>query len=112
MSHATARRAVARKSGADALVTSCPLCYYNLDKTQQEIAKTNKVFHPIPILYFTQLMGLAFGESTDELGFGKEFIDATPALAKIGAKPPKKPRKERRPKEALPMPSMPEEDKS
>jgi heterodisulfide reductase subunit B len=65
----------------------------------------------IPILYFTQLMGLAFGIPTNELGFGKEFVAATPALAKIGAEPPKEPKKRKRPaKEALPMPTMPEED--
>ncbi len=94
---------------ADVIVTLCPMCQLNLDAYQDNVNRYFKTNFRIPILYFTQLMGLAFGLATDRLGFGKEFIDATPALAKIGAKPPKAPPKKRPPKEALPMPAMPEE---
>jgi hypothetical protein len=48
--------------------------------------------------------------SADELGFGKEIIDAAPALAKIGVEPPKIPRKKKPAKGELPMPVMPEEE--
>ncbi len=94
---------------ADAIVTICPMCQLNLDAYQDNVNKHFGTDYNIPILYFTQLMGLAFGIETDKLGFGKEFVEATPALEKIGAKPPKKPRKPRPTKEALPMPVMPEE---
>jgi heterodisulfide reductase subunit B len=71
--------------------------------------KTN--YH-MPILYFTQLMGLAFGKSAEELGIGKEFVDARPALKRIGIElPPAEPvtevRKPRKKDEGLPMPKMP-----
>ncbi len=95
---------------ADVIVTLCPMCQLNLDAYQENVNKHFGTDYRIPILYFTQLMGLAFGIPTGELGFGKEFVDAAPALAKIGAEPPKKPKKKRPPKEALPMPSMPEEE--
>jgi heterodisulfide reductase subunit B len=68
----------------------------------------------MPILFFTQLMGLAFGKEPGELGIGKELVNAHAALARIGVEvPPAEaapaPRKPRRPKEALPMPHMPED---
>lgn len=94
---------------ADVIVTLCPMCQLNLDAYQDNVNRYFRTDYNIPILYFTQMMGLAFGLPPDELGFGKEFIDATPALAKIGAKPPKRPPKKRPAREALPMPVMPEE---
>jgi heterodisulfide reductase subunit B len=95
---------------ADVIVTICPMCQLNLDAYQKDVNRTLGTKYNIPILYFTQLIGLAMGMSADELGFGKEIIDAAPALAKIGVEPPKLPKKERPSKEALPMPVMPEEE--
>jgi heterodisulfide reductase subunit B len=97
---------------ADAIVTLCPMCQLNLDGYQENVNRRFGTKYKIPILYFTQLMGLAFGLPTRTLGFGKELVDATPALAKIGAKPPEPEKKKRKrpPKEALPMPSMPDPD--
>ncbi|MEM5773675.1 MAG: CoB--CoM heterodisulfide reductase iron-sulfur subunit B family protein [Anaerolineaceae bacterium] len=43
----------AREAGAQAIVTSCPLCQLNLEMRQSG--------EPLPIFYFTELMGLAFG---------------------------------------------------
>jgi heterodisulfide reductase subunit B len=63
------------------------------------------------VLYFTQMMGLAFGMPPADLGIGKEMVDARPALAKIGVEVPEVevPKKKKAEKEALPMPRMPEE---
>jgi heterodisulfide reductase subunit B len=44
------------KSGAEAIAVSCPLCEYNLRQTQKQDG-----VNPLPTLYFTQLMALAFG---------------------------------------------------
>ncbi len=105
----------ASSAGADLVVTLCPMCQLNLDAYQVEM---NKHFHSdyhVPVLYFTQLMGLAFGKHPKELGIGKEFVDAAPALAKIQAPglattPPKvaEAKRKRRPKpgDGLPMPRM------
>jgi len=94
---------------ADVIVTLCPMCQLNLDAYQEYVNRYFNTNFNIPILYFTQLMGLAFGIGAKKLGFGKEFVDAAPALAKIGVKPPKRARKPKPSKEALPMPVMPEE---
>ncbi len=50
----------AESKGADAMILSCPLCEYNLGRRQHEITKDGKL-KPLPVLYFTQLMALAFG---------------------------------------------------
>jgi heterodisulfide reductase subunit B len=96
--------------GADVIATICPMCQLNLDAYQEAVNRHFGTNFHIPIVYFTQLMGLAFGQDPRTLGFGSEFISAAPALAKIGAEPPEEPRKRRAPKEGLPMPSMPEEE--
>jgi heterodisulfide reductase subunit B len=95
---------------ADAIVTLCPMCQLNLDAYQNDVNKFFKTNYKIPILYFTQMMGLAFDIPTAESGIGKEFIDARPALAKIGVEVPEPEAPKKKPaKEALPMPRMQEE---
>ena len=49
----------AKKNGADAIITSCPLCAFNLDVRQSELKGKNPDYQTIPIYYFTQLMGIA-----------------------------------------------------
>jgi heterodisulfide reductase subunit B len=72
----------------------------------------------MPVLYFTQLMGLAFGYDPQELGIGKEFVNSHDALAKIGVEVPvaeeQVKKRSARPakQQGLPMPKMPEEKTS
>ncbi len=96
-------------NGADILVTLCPMCQLNLDAYQDDMNKYFGTDYRIPIVYFTQLMGLAFGHYPLELGLGKEFVDARPALMKIGMEVPeeskeKKRRVRRKDDPSLPMP--------
>ncbi len=73
----------AKAVGADAIVVACPLCHVNLDARQKQIeAEFKEEFH-LPIIYFTQLMGLAFGLRAEELGLDKHFIDPMPVLKKV-----------------------------
>jgi heterodisulfide reductase subunit B len=97
---------------ADILVTLCPMCQLNLDAYQADVNRYYKTSYHIPVLYFTQVMGLAMGMSAQAMGIGKEFVDARPALAKIGVEVPEpEPAKKKRPaKEELPMPRMPEKE--
>ncbi len=97
---------------ADLMVTLCPMCQLNIDAYQGE---TNRYFHTnyrMPIVFFTQLIGLALGKEAKQLGFGRELVDARPALSKIGveAPPPDTTRKPKPKKEGLPMPRMPQEE--
>ncbi len=72
---------VAKEMGADVIATSCPLCFFNLDK-RQEIAK-NKYsdFETMPIVYFTQLLAMAFGINDENvLHFDKHYISPREVL--------------------------------
>lgn len=101
----------AHEYDADIIVTLCPMCQLNLDAYQDSANKFFKTDYRIPVLYFTQMIGLALGMKPEELGIGKEFVDATPALNKIGVEAPPEARapKKKPGKEELPMPRMPEE---
>jgi heterodisulfide reductase subunit B len=96
---------------ADVITTLCPMCQLNLDAYQDSVNKQFGTNYKIPILYFTQLMGLAFGIPKNKLGFGKEFVSAAPALKKIETERPKPPERKRPAKEALPMPGPKEAKK-
>jgi len=73
----------AKGVGADAIVVACPLCHVNLDARQKQIEEEFKETFQMPILYFTQLMGLAFGLKAEELGLEKHFVDPVPVLKRI-----------------------------
>jgi heterodisulfide reductase subunit B len=97
---------------ADVMATLCPMCQMNLDAYQGEMNHHFHTNYSMPILFFTQLMGLAFGLDAKDLGIGMELVDARPALSRIGVQVPEAetpaPRKPRRVKrEGLPMPKMP-----
>lgn len=61
----------ARAVGARAIVVACPLCQANLDTRQDMLESTQP---PIPVVYVTQLMGLAFGLSPKALGLDKHIV--------------------------------------
>ncbi len=61
----------ARNNGADMMVHPCSLCHLQLDVTQLKIKDQFKQDWTMPIVYITQLIGLAFGHSPEELGIGK-----------------------------------------
>ncbi len=91
---------------ADAIVTLCPMCQLNLDAYQADVNKFFGTNYNIPILYFTQVVGLAMGFTPKEMGIGSEFVSARPTLAKIQADAPEPEKKSRRrDRNALPMPS-------
>ncbi len=51
----------ALEAGAEAIVVACPLCQSNLDSRQEEISREAGKKYELPILYFTELMGLSLG---------------------------------------------------
>lgn len=66
----------AADNGAELIVTSCPLCQYNLEQSQTTLVAATGDYKPIPIVYFTQLLGLALGQPIETLGFEKNVWDA------------------------------------
>lgn len=60
----------ARSNGAKMIAVSCPLCKYNLELSQSHNAS------PMPIVYFTQLLGIALGLNEQELGLDDSHYHA------------------------------------
>ncbi len=61
----------AARKGAEAIVTVCPLCQYNLDAYQREIRKETDEPLDMPVLYFTQVLGWALGGNIRSLGLDR-----------------------------------------
>jgi len=59
----------ATSAGADILITSCPLCEYNLGRRQGEIRQGHEEFEGLATLYFTQLLAVALGLDEEECRF-------------------------------------------
>jgi heterodisulfide reductase subunit B len=101
----------AEHDGADMMVTVCPMCQINIDAYQGEMNAKYHTRHKMPIVFFTQLMGIAFGLEPKAVGIGREVTDARRALQRIGRPlepaPKEEPAHRPRPdKRALPMPRM------
>jgi len=69
--------------GAQALITVCPFCHMMYDLNQPRIEKTFNEQFGIPILHYTQLLGLAMGFSPDELALEQLRVDASKILAEV-----------------------------
>lgn len=67
----------------DAVVVACPLCQMNLDLRQPQAAKEASAFFRMPVLYFTQMMGLAFGIQPSDLGLEKLRVSADGLISKL-----------------------------
>ncbi|HUL23857.1 MAG TPA: CoB--CoM heterodisulfide reductase iron-sulfur subunit B family protein [Thermodesulfobacteriota bacterium] len=74
----------AKEAGANAIAVACPLCQANLDGRQRQIEETYNIRYGIPILYFTQLMGFAFGAFPQEVGIQKLITSPQDVLGPIG----------------------------
>ena len=68
----------AEDSGAAVIATACPLCQLNLECYQNQVNQEYGTNFSLPVVYFTQLLGLAFGIPNKRLGIGSELIAATP----------------------------------
>jgi heterodisulfide reductase subunit B len=82
LSHKILQNAV--DCGADLVVTACPLCHANLDVFQKQIKDEYGAEWDIPVVYFTQLMGVAYGLDAKTLGMDKHFTDAIGLLKEQG----------------------------
>lgn len=60
--------------GADCIVVSCPMCQNNLDIKQDEIIAKFGIEKPLPILFLTQIIGMAYGLSEKEVGLQQNCV--------------------------------------
>jgi heterodisulfide reductase subunit B len=69
--------------GAQALVTVCPSCHMMYDFNQPRIERAFNSNISIPVLHYTQLLGLAMGLSPEDLGLDELRVKPTELLNQI-----------------------------
>ena len=70
--------------GADVMVTMCPMCQANLDTRQADISKASGKVYQMPVMYLTELIGVAFNDPKTKSWFERHIVSPVPALAKRG----------------------------
>jgi heterodisulfide reductase subunit B len=73
----------ASSNGAECLITVCPLCQTNLDAYQGRAERKFKTSYKLPVLFFTQLMGIAFGLESKNLGLNKNVVPPYNVMERI-----------------------------
>jgi heterodisulfide reductase subunit B len=63
-------------AGANCIAVACPLCQQNLDLRQEQVNSVMGSSFDIPVLYFSQIMGLAYGFSPEALAMDKVIVSA------------------------------------
>jgi len=75
----------AKLAGADAIAVACPLCHANLDMRQTMAEQRNKREYGIPIIYISQLVGLAQGKDYQSLGLDKHMVSTERLVERISS---------------------------
>ena len=73
----------AKKSGTEVIVTVCPLCQLMLDAKQKTLEQKNGLKIEIPVLYVTQLTGIALGLGPEELGLNMNAVSPMAMMEKV-----------------------------
>ncbi len=75
---------MAKDFGADCIVVTCPMCHLQLDAKQKAVESRYNIKIELPVIYFTQLIGLAMGLKPKELGMDKHLVSTDKLIAIIG----------------------------
>jgi len=70
----------AQQQSADCIAVTCPLCQMNVDTYQGRVNEAYGTSFNIPVVYFTQLMGVAFGIGAEDLGLHRGTVPAAALL--------------------------------
>ncbi|NOZ37601.1 MAG: heterodisulfide reductase [Gammaproteobacteria bacterium] len=62
--------------GADMIVTPCPVCQMNVEVYQDQINAKYKTKFDMPVVYYSQLMSVAYGKNAQESGLNGQVIRA------------------------------------
>lgn len=65
----------ARSHGANVIITACPMCHTNLDMRQRAMKKEFPGHEEFPVLYISELIGLALGMNEKELGIDLHYVN-------------------------------------
>ena len=76
---------MAQDAGADCIAVACPMCQISLDVRQADMEKLLGRKYNMPVIYVTQLIGLALGIPPEELGLNKLMVSPLAVLNKVKA---------------------------
>ncbi|MDI6857424.1 MAG: CoB--CoM heterodisulfide reductase iron-sulfur subunit B family protein [Dehalococcoidia bacterium] len=71
----------AKRLNVDAIATTCPLCQFNLEAYQDRVSSMFGEDVRVPVMYFSQVLGMEFGLSGEQLGLQRLFVPAKVATA-------------------------------
>jgi len=74
----------ALKAGAECFVVSCQMCQANLDLSQERISQKFGRDYYLPVIYFTELIGLALGHPQIQDWLAQHLVDPQPLLRQKG----------------------------
>jgi len=75
----------AASNGAEALVVTCPLCYFNIETEQGKIAAAYSDLKPIPVFYITEVLAMALGIEVDMTRHSVDVSEIVKKCAEAGA---------------------------
>lgn len=74
------------KAGAQCVTTGCPFCFQQFDLGQLLSAKEFNLEFKVPVLFYSQLLGLAMGYGLDEVGYTQHKIREESFEKKVGSR--------------------------
>ncbi|MBW1917586.1 MAG: CoB--CoM heterodisulfide reductase iron-sulfur subunit B family protein [Deltaproteobacteria bacterium] len=74
----------ALEADAECFVVSCQMCQANLDMVQSRISHKFGKHYYLPVLYFTELIGLALGHPEVRTWLKRHFVNPFPLLMRKG----------------------------
>lgn len=75
----------AAQNKADVIITACPLCEMNVEAYQPMVNRAYGTDFDIPVMYFTQLLGVALGIDSRTLMLDKQIVPVERLLAMVPA---------------------------
>jgi heterodisulfide reductase subunit B len=73
----------AKKAGTEVIITVCPMCHLMLDARQKVLEQRHGEKIEIPVLYVTQLVGIALGLGPEELGLNMNSVSPMTMVEKV-----------------------------
>jgi len=73
-----------KEAGADVLSLVCPFCSVMYDGNQKSLESEYDTTFKLPVLYLTQILGLAMGLGRKELGLNMNVVKTKELTARLG----------------------------
>ena len=72
-----------KKAGADVIVVNCPACFQRFDTSQRDLSKKFDTEYNVPVIYITELIALAMGISSEDIGMKNHRVRRNTAIENL-----------------------------